>query len=137
INLEMIKNGLMAGIPVAVVCGIIIFALGSTIYSEAIALGEVGTKNDILGNWMFRWAAISLVFGVLATAAYSFLRTNISMGPLGFLVLAIAMATVLTVMEFVPIYGDKKFAPYWETYALFNYAYAIGFGSLIPRLMGN
>jgi hypothetical protein len=46
------------------------------------------------------------------------------------------MAVALTVLEFLPIYGGSAFAPHWQVYAALNFVFALGFGDLVPRLMG-
>jgi hypothetical protein len=46
------------------------------------------------------------------------------------------MAVALTVLEFLPIYGSSSFAPHWQVYAVLNFVFALGFGALLPRLMG-
>jgi hypothetical protein len=125
-NLEMIKSGLMAGAAVAAVSGLAVMALSTVV-------GDLRTDALVFAG---KWAGIALAFGVVAAFAYSFVRTQWAWGGEEYLLLAVALAAVLTAMEFLPIYGPQALAPHWQAYAVLNFAFALGFGHLVPRLMG-
>jgi|GEM_PF-5803291 len=125
LNLEVVKSGLMAGAAVAAVSGIAMVAL-STVVTDL--------RTDTLA-FAGKWAGIALAFGLVAAFAYSFTRAQWTWGAGQYLLLAVSLAAVLTIMEFLPIYG-KGFAPHWQAYAALNFIFALGFGYLVPRLMG-
>lgn len=125
INLDVLKNGLVAGSAVAALSGVAV--LGMSVFLSDL-------KEDAAG-FAGKWAVISLVFGMAAAVVYQFMSSEWSMGGTGYLGLAVGMAVALTAMEFLPLYGGG-FAPHWQTYAVLNFVYAVGFGTLIPRLFG-
>jgi hypothetical protein len=125
-SFEMLKNGLIAGAAVAAVSAIAVASIGALV-------------NDHDGGLLAfagKWALISVVFGVVATVGYSFLHGSFGMDESGYIYLAIGLAAALTALEFVPIYGASTFAPHWQIYAALNFIFALGFGHLVPRLMG-
>lgn len=126
LSLEMLKNGLMAGAAVAVVSAITVAAVGSL----------VNDHDGGLLSFAGKWGLIALVFGIVATVGYSFLHGSFSVDASGYMYLAIGAAVALTALEFVPIYGAAAFAPHWQVYAALNFVFAVGFGYLVPKLMG-
>lgn len=123
-SMDMLKSGLIAGTAVAAVSAVAVMGIGALVHENGTA-GAAG-----------QWAIVSIVFGVAAAFAYVVLNGSFSIGPTGYTVLALGIAAVLTVMEFLPVYGSSAFAPHWQTYAALNFIYALGFGLMIPRLMG-
>ncbi len=126
LNLETIKSGLMAGAAVAVVSAIAVAAIGTLVHDQ----------DGGLLVFAGRWAAISLAFGVVAAVGYSLLHGSFGLDASGYLCLGAGLAIALTALEFLPIYGGSSFAPHWQVYAALNFVFALGFGHLVPRLMG-
>jgi hypothetical protein len=96
----------------------------------------VNDHDGGLAGFAGKWALIALVFGIAATVGYSFLSGSFGLDASGYMYLALGLATALTLMEFLPIYGTSSFAPHWQVYAVLNFVFAAGFGHLVPRLMG-
>jgi hypothetical protein len=126
LNLETIKSGLMAGAAVAAVSAITVASIGTLVHD---------TDGDLAG-FAGKWAAISLVFGIVAALGYSLIHSSFGLGASGYLYMATGLAVALTAMEFLPIYGTSSFAPHWQVYAALNFVYALGFGLLVPKMMG-
>lgn len=125
LNLETIKSGLIAGAAVAAVSAIAVASIGAVVND---------TDGGLIG-FAGKWAVISVVFGVVAALGYSFLHGSFGLDGSGYLYLATGLAIALTAMEFLPIYGGSSFAPHWQIYAVLNFVFALGFGSLVPKLM--
>ena len=123
-SMDMLKSGLIAGTAVAAVSAVAVMGIGTLVHEN----GTPGAAGQ--------WAVASIVFGIAAAFAYAVMDSSFNIGPTGYTALALGIAAVLTVMEFLPIYGGSAFAPHWQTYAALNFIYALGFGLMIPRMMG-
>lgn len=123
-SMEMLKSGLISGAVVAAVSAAAVMSIGALVQENGTA-GAAG-----------QWAAVSVVFGIVAAFAYVVLSGTFGLGWTGYLGLALGMAAVLTAMELLPMYGGSAFAPHWQTYAALNFIYALGFGLMVPWLMG-
>ncbi|MBI0584557.1 MAG: hypothetical protein ISF22_10080 [Methanomassiliicoccus sp.] len=124
-SIGLIGNGIVAGAAVAAISAAAVVGLGSLIGEGEGTLRSAGT-----------WAAASVAFGIVAVLAYTVLRSSFSIDASGYLCLALGFAAVLTALEFAPIYGASNFAPHWQTYAALNFIFALGFGLMVPRLVG-
>jgi hypothetical protein len=136
VNIEMLKEGLIAGIAVAVVSVGLILLSGQYLHDQSTGLGATGDRSSVVSEWMFRWAAVSLVFGVLAAYVFNFTTINFGWNGAQYLLLAVVLMVVLDVLAFVPIY-EGKIAPFALEWVGLNGAFAVGFGVLIPKLTGN
>ena len=137
VNLDMIKDGLLAGAAIAMVSVVLILLSGQYLFDQsAVVTGIDGDRSTVTSEWMLRWAAVSVVFGVLAAYAFNFATVNLAWNGAQYLLLSVAIMVVLDVMAFLPIY-DGKIAPYAFEWIGLNAAFAIGFGVLIPKLAGN
>ena len=126
LSIETMKSGLIAGAAIAAVSVVTVDSVGALV-------------NDHDGGLMAfagKWGLIAVVFGVVAALGYGFLSGSLGVDATGYLYLAIGLATALTVMEFLPLYGASGFAPHWQVYAVLNYVFGLGFGYLVPKLMG-
>lgn len=126
LNLETIKSGLIAGSAVAVVSVVAVASIGTLVQDH---------DGGLIG-FAGKWAAITLAFGFVAVMGYSLMHGSFGLDASGYLYLATGLAIALTVLEFLPIYGGSSFAPHWQVYAALNFVFALGFGHLIPKLMG-
>jgi uncharacterized BrkB/YihY/UPF0761 family membrane protein len=137
INMEIVKNGLIAGAAVAVISAVLIMLFSGYLFQQAKDLGEtVQSVTSTALSWIGRWTVISLVFGIVCTAGFAFVSSHWSWGFSQVLLLAIVSAVVLTVLAYMPLYGVSKFAPYANIYSALNFIYALGFGYLVPKLAG-
>jgi hypothetical protein len=123
-SMEMIKSGLVAGVSMAAISAVAVMMMGTLAHESEGILRMAG-----------QWGVVTVVFGVVAAFAFLVLDSTVGIGATGYLYLALGMAVTLTVLEFLPLYGGS-FAPHWQTYAVLNFTYAVGFGLLVPRLMG-
>jgi TRAP-type C4-dicarboxylate transport system permease small subunit len=131
--IEMIKRGLIAAVPVAIVCALFIWARSGAIAEEVRSgIPTVGFSGQNPIIWIGAWAAIAFVFGVLASWGYDYLSTSWNWGPVHYLALAVGLAIVFTVLGFLKIFGGQEHPFRYEWIGL-NFAFAIGFGCLIPR----
>lgn len=133
---EIVRVGVIAGIAVAFVSALIILLragnIAAVVQSNADA---VGFGSGGLLTWIGTWAAISLVFGVVATWTYGFLGEKFEWGLPQYLGLALALAAVLTVLAYMKLYGGQAH-PFATEWLGLNFAFAAGFGYLIPTLVG-
>lgn len=137
IGLEMMKDGLIAGVVIAVLSVLLIMLTGQYINDQAAGLSAVDGKGySVISEWMSRWAMVSLVFGVVAAYAYNFITVNFAWNGTQYLIVAVALVIILDVLAFVPIY-DGKTAPYACEWLGLNAVFGVGFGLLIPLLAGN
>ncbi len=136
---EIVRVGVLAGIAVAVVSALFIWLRAENIAAvvqtnaDAVGFGSGGSGN--LGTWIGLWVAISLVFGVVATWVYDFVATKWNWGMAQYLTLAMGLAVVLTVLAYLKIYGGHSH-PFATEWLGLNFAFAAGFGYLIPSLVG-
>lgn len=137
IGLEMMKDGLIAGVVIAVLSVLLIMLTGQYINDQAAGLSAVDGKGySVISEWMIRWAMVSLVFGVVACYTYNFITVNFAWNGTQYLIVAVALVIILDVLAFVPIY-DGKTAPYAFEWLGLNAVFGVGFGLLIPLLAGN
>ncbi len=133
---DMARVGVIAGIAVAIVSALIIWMRAGNIAAAAAANpNTVGFGFSGLGGWIVLWTVISLVFGLLAAWVYDFVATKWNWGMPQYLGLAVGLAVVLTVLAYMKIYGGQSH-PYAAEWLGLNFAYAVGFGYLIPTLAG-
>lgn len=133
---EMVRVGLIAGIPVAIVSALIILLRAGDIAAAGQAnANAVGFGSGGLLTWIGTWAVVSLVFGVVATGVYGFLSGKFGWGLSQYLGLALALAAGLTILGYMKLYGGQAH-PYATEWLGLNFAFAAGFGYLIPTLAG-
>jgi len=132
--LDLVRVGLLAAIPVAIVSAIFIFARTDAIRVEnQSANAGAGFGGGSVLGWIGMWTVIAFVFGVLAAWVYDFVSNKWGWGMPQYLALALVLGVVLTVLGFLKIYGGESH-PYAVEWTYLNLAYAIGFGYLIPTL---
>ncbi len=131
INMDMVKNGLIAGVIVAIV-SVVFLALAWSVIEKSAGAEASGAMN----SWLIRWAAISLIFGIGAAVVYNFALGHWNWGMTEYLLLAVGLMIVLDVLAYLPLFDGKghAFATAWIG---LNASFAIGFGYLIPKLAGN
>lgn len=133
---EMVKVGVTAAIPVAIVSALVILVRAGNIATVVGAnANAVGFGSGGLGTWIGTWTVIALVFGVLATWAYSFLNGKFGWGQAQYLGLSLGLAAVLTVLGYLKLYGGEAH-PYATEWLGLNFAFGAGFGYLVPTLAG-
>lgn len=132
---DVIKTGLVAAVPVAIACALFIWARSGAIGEEmksGMDVAGFSGQNPI--SWIGTWTAIAFVFGVFASWGYEYLSSNWNWGPTHYLALAVALAIGFTVLGFLKIFNGQEHPFRYEWIGL-NFAFAIGFGYLIPRLV--
>ncbi len=133
---EIVRVGVTAGIAVAIVSALIIWLRAGSIAAVAQSnAGAVGFGSGGLPAWIGTWAVISLVFGVAATWTYGFLSGRFGWGLPQYLGLALGLAAALTVLAYLKLYGGQAH-PYATEWLGLNFAFAAGFGYLVPTLAG-
>lgn len=125
--IETIRNGLVAGIPVGIACAAIVAML---VYAGVYKWPELSVPK-LAALWM----GISLFIGVLAAWVYGFVTSSWSWGAREYLILALGLASALSVLAFLPLYGTGKGHILAIPYAILNFVDAIGFSLIIPRLI--
>jgi len=131
----MIKTGLIAAVPVAIVCALFLLVRADAIKEEVKSdIKAVGFSGQNPLAWIGLWSVIAIAFGVFATWVYTFLVSHWNWGPTQYLTLAAVLATVLSVLAFLKIYNGEMHPFRYEWIGL-NYAFAVGFGYLIPRMV--
>lgn len=132
---EMVRVGVTAGIVVAIASALVILLRAGSIAAVAQSnANTVGFGSGGLPAWIGTWAAVSLVFGVAATWVYGFLNGRFGWGLPQYLALAMAFAVALTVLAYLKLYGGQAH-PYATEWLGLNFAFAAGFGYLIPTLV--
>lgn len=133
---EMVRVGVTAGIVVAIVSALVILVragnIAAVVQSNA---NTVGFGSGGVLTWIGTWTVISLVFGVVATWTFGFLSGRFGWGLSQYLGLALALAAGLTVLAYLKLYGGEAH-PYATEWLGLNFAFAAGFGYLIPTLVG-
>lgn len=133
--MDMIKAGLIAAVPVAIVCALFIWARSDAIKKEVDSgFQVVGFFGHNPISWIGAWTAIALFFGVLATWTYTYMSSNWNWGPMHYLALAVILGIGLTLLGFMKIFSGQMHPFRYEWIGL-NFAFAIGFGYLIPILV--
>jgi hypothetical protein len=137
IGMEMLKDGLIAGAVVAALSALLILLTGQYLNDQSAGLSAVeGNGHSVMSEWMVRWVAISLVFGVVAAYMFNFTAINFAWNGTQYFMLAAVLVIILDVLAFVPLY-DGGIAPYTFEWLGLNAVFGIGFGLLIPVLAGN
>ena len=133
---DMLRVGVVSGIPVAIASAVVILLRADSILAASRANpATVGFSGTSVAGWIGLWAAVSLAFGVAAAWVYGFLAGRWDWGLVQYLALAVVLAVVLTVLGFLKLYGGQSH-PYAVEWAGLNFAFAIGFGYLVPVLAG-
>ena len=121
----------MAAAPVCLVVAAVIFLRTGTIENTETAAVGLGGVTAL--GWVGTWTIITLAFGVVATAAYDHLSQKRGWNGIEYLTFALSLAVILSTLAFLEIYSGEMH-PFRAEYSAFNFAYAAGFGSLIPAL---
>ncbi len=133
---EIVRVGVAAGIPVAIASALIILLragnIAAVVRSNANAVG-FGSGGPL--SWIGTWTLISVVFGAVATWTYAFLSDRFGWGLPQYLGLALVLAAGLTVLAYLRLYGGEAH-PYAAEWLGLNFAFAAGFGYLIPTMVG-
>lgn len=129
----LVKVGLLAAIPVAIVSAIFIIVRMDAIRTESQSAATPGFGGDSVLKWIGMWTAIAFVFGVFAAWVYDFMSSKWGWGMPQYFAVALILGVVLTVLGFLKIYGGQSH-PYAIEWIYLNFAFAIGFGYLIPTL---
>jgi len=129
----LVRVGLLAAIPVAIVSAIFIIVRMDAIRAESQSAASPGFGGDNVLSWVGMWTAIAFVFGVFAAWVYDFVSNNWGWGMPQYLAVALILGVVLTVLGFLKIYGGQSH-PYAVEWIYLNFAFAVGFGYLIPTL---
>lgn len=131
---DMLRVGVIAAIPVAIVSAIVILLRADHILAASQGnTGTVGFSGTSAVGWIGMWTLIAVVFGTFAAWVYQFLASRWSWGLPQYLAVAVVLAAVLTVLGFLKVYGGQSH-PYAVEWAGLNFAFGIGFGYLIPVL---
>lgn len=134
--MEIIKTGLIAAVPVAIVCALFIWVRTDAIHKEVDSgLQVVGFSGHNPIVWIGAWIAIAFAFGIAASWVYDYMSTNWNWGLLQYIMLAAIMCVVFTILGFLRIYNGEEH-PFRYDWIVLNSAFAIGFGYLIPTLVG-
>ena len=131
----VLKVGLIAAVPVAVACAVLLFVRADVIDDVKDEGPALGFSSDGVVCWVLTWAAITLAFGVAAALVYDRLSSRWDFGPSQYLFLAIVVAVTLSAMLFVRIYEGETHV-FRVEYTAMNFIYAVGFGTLVPWLAG-
>lgn len=133
---DIVRVGVIAGIAVAIVSALIIWLragnIGTIVQTNA---NTAGFGAGGLGSWIATWTVVALVFGVLATWVYDLAATKWDWGMPQYLALAVGLAVVLTVLGYLKLYGGESH-PFATEWLGLNFAFAVGFGYLVPTLAG-
>ena len=125
--METMKNGLEVGMIVGIACAVIVAIL---VYSGIYKWPELSVPKLAA-----LWIGISLFVGVLAVWVYGFVTSNWSWGTHEYLIFALGLALVLSVLAFLPLYENGKGHILAVPYTILNFVDAIGFSLIIPRLV--
>jgi cellobiose-specific phosphotransferase system component IIC len=129
--LNSIGRGLIAAMPVCLVVAAIIFVRANAIESAESA--AVGLGGDTAIGWVGTWTIITLAFGVVATATYDHLSLRREWNGMQYLSFALSLAIVLSAVAFLRMY-EGEMHPFRIEYSALNFAYAFGFGCMVPAL---
>lgn len=133
---DIVRVGVIAGIAVAIVSALIIWLRAGNIATIVQTnANTAGFGAGGLGSWIATWAVVALVFGVLATWVYDVAATKWAWGMPQYLALAVGLAVVLTVLGYLKLYGGESH-PFATEWLGLNFAFAVGFGYLVPTLAG-
>ncbi len=131
----LIEAGLIAAVPVAIACIVFILVRSDAIDSEVDkGMKVLGFSGHNKMSWIASWTVIAFVFGIFASWVYSYTMTTWNWGPIQYLALALVLAVGLTVLGVLRIYNGKQHPFRYEWIGL-NFAFAIGFGILVPILV--
>lgn len=132
----LIRTGLIAAVPVAIACALFIWARASAIHEEVDSgLQVVGFFGHNPIAWIGVWATIAFVFGIGASWVYDYMLTNWNWGSVQYFAIAAILCIGLSLLGFLRIYNGQEHPFRYEWIGL-NSAFALGFGYLIPKLVG-
>ncbi len=127
---DLLKVGLLSGIPVAVATGLL-FMLR---YRTNPILKTIKLPLSKGGTWAAMWGfavLAALILGVIGAWVYSYVGAAWAWGPTQYLLLGIGLAAVLSVLSFLPLYGGKKMQGALDISVL-NFIVGVGLGMLVP-----
>ncbi len=134
--MSVIRTGLIAAIPVAIVCALLILIRTGAIHQQIdVGIQTAGFSGHNPLVWIGTWAAIAIVFGIVATWTYGYMSLHWNWGQMQYLALALVLAVGLSILGFVKIFNGQAH-PFRLDWIGLNFAFAVGFGYLIPRLVG-
>lgn len=128
--LDLLRVGVLAGIPVAVVMGLLFtvrYRSNPILRSIKLPLGKGMTYAAL---WGFAFLAAFIV-GVVGAWVYDYMRANWGWGPTEYLLLGVGLAAVLGILTLLPVYQGKRMQGALDI-SILNFIVGAGFGLLVP-----
>lgn len=128
--LDLLRVGLLSGIPVAVVTALLFMARYRTSPILKTMKFPLSRAKTWAALWGFAFVA-ALILGVIGAWVYGFVSADWGWGPTEYFLLGAGLAALLSVLAFLPFYEGKRMRGALDITAL-NVIVGVGFGVLVP-----
>lgn len=124
---EIVKNGIVAGLPVGIACAAVVAAL--------IYTGVYKVENITASQQAAIWMGSTLVAGVMGVWLWNLATAKWSWESSQYLMLTVGIAVGMSVLAFMPVYGNGKGHAMAIPFTVLNFVEAIYFPMVIPKLL--
>ncbi len=125
--MEIVKNGIVTALPVGIACAAIVAVL---LYTGVYKLENMTALQEAA-----IWGGCSLMVGIVGVWLWNNATTKWSWDSGQYMMLTLGVAVALSVLAFMPIYGNSKGHPMAIPFTALNFVQAIYFPLMIPRLL--
>lgn len=130
VSVDVLRVGLLSGIPVAVVTGLLFMAR----YRTSPIMKTMKLPANKAAAWGGLWAfavVAAFILGVIGAWVYEYVSTNWGWGPTEYLLLGVGLAAILSILAFLPLYQGKRMTGAADISSL-NFIVGVGYGLLVP-----
>ncbi len=124
---EIVKNGIVAGLPVGIACAAVVAAL---IYTGVYKIEDITASQEGA-----IWMGCTLVVGIMGVWLWNLATAKWSWESTQYLMLIMGIAVGLSVLAFMPVYGGGKGHAMAIPFTVLNFVQAVYFSVMIPKLL--
>ncbi len=124
---EIMKNGIVAALPVGIACAAVVAVL--------IYTGVYRMPNQTASQQAAIWLGCSLVVGIMGVWLWNLATSRWSWASSQYMMLTLGIAVALSVLAFLPLYGEGKGHPMAVPITALNFVEAIYFPVILSKLL--
>jgi len=125
--LEILKNGIVAGLPVGIACAAIVAVL---LYTGVYKLADQTASQQAS-----IWLGCTLMVGIIGVWLWNLATARWSWGSSQYMMMTFGIAVALSVLAFMPLYGQGKGHAMAVPITALNFVQAMYFPLVFTKLL--
>jgi len=125
--MEIVKNGIVAALPVGIACAAVVAVL--------IYTGVYRIPNQTASQQAAIWFGCSIVVGIMGVWLWNLVTSRWSWESSQYMMVTLGIAVALSVLAFMPLYGEGKGHAMAVPITVLNFVEAIYFPVILSKLL--